>query len=420
MLFAQPTPASGSPRAVAPTTAIARLSGVGIFSTRPGALGTALRAVFQTVVRSGFHGWFAGRRPLTFQAERKEPIGTALLSPINPRPRAVFHGWFSARGAASDFNPAGSGAYHVSVLPAETCQWMAAAPGRFIIDGTLGGGGHSERFLEAGARVLGIDRDPEALAHARERLARFGDRFQTWQGNFADYLDQQAGGMGGGPADGLLLDLGVSSRQLDAPERGFSFQKEGPLDMRMGPGVELTAAELVNDWPESELLRILRSYGEEPQARRIAAAIIRRRARSPFTSTLELADCIEGEIGRRGRTHPATRTFQAIRIAVNDELGSLEHALERSVDHLKPGGRLLIITFHSLEDRMVKRFLQDRSSPWLDRPEWSEPRPNPRWAFRLLQRKAIAPGDAEIQVNPRARSAKLRVAELLDPSTPRP
>ncbi len=306
------------------------------------------------------------------------------------------------------------------MLPEETCEWMAAGPGRFIVDATLGGGGHSERFLDAGATVLGIDRDPEALAHARERLARFGDRFRTWQGNFADYFRDNPGVQGGERADGLLLDLGVSSRQLDAPERGFSFQKDGPLDMRMGPSVELTAATVVNEWPENELVRILREYGEEPQARRIVSVIVERRHERPFETTLELAGCIEERIGRRGRTHPATRTFQAIRIAVNDELGSLERALERSVDLLKPGGRLLVITFHSLEDRMVKQFMQDRSRPWIDRPEWPEPRPNPRWAFRLPQRKAIAPSDAEIRVNPRARSAKLRVAELLDPDTPRP
>ncbi|MCH7226163.1 16S rRNA (cytosine(1402)-N(4))-methyltransferase RsmH [Haloferula sp. A504] len=306
------------------------------------------------------------------------------------------------------------------MLPGETCEWMAAGPGRFIIDGTLGGGGHSERFLEAGAEVLGIDRDPEALAHARERLGRFGARFRTWEGNFADYFRDNPGVQGGEQADGLLLDLGVSSHQLDAPERGFSFQKDGPLDMRMGPSVERTAAEVVNEWPEAELTRILREFGEEPQTRRIVAAITRRRQERPFETTLDLADCIESEIGRRGRTHPATRTFQAIRIAVNDELESLRQALERSVDCLRPGGRLLVITFHSLEDRMVKQFMRDRSEPWLDRPEWPEPRPNPRWAFRLPQRKAIAPSDAEIRVNPRARSAKLRVAELLDPDTPRP
>lgn len=454
MLFALPTPAFASTRPAVPAAAIVRVPGLGVFLPRYGAFGTALRTAFRTVVRSGFHGWLSGRTLSVFQAERREPIGTVLLSPIHPRPRAGFHGWFAARGAASvffrGFRASGGAAarrdrrpggrpgfpgwfaeqrsersaaerhYHVPVLADEACEWMAAGAGRFIIDGTLGGGGHSERFLEAGASVLGIDRDPEALAHARERLARFGDRFHSREGNFAEILLTHPEVLGGVRADGLLLDLGVSSRQLDAAERGFSFQKDGPLDMRMGPSVERTAAEVVNEWPESELLRVLREYGEEPQARRIAAAIVRHRAGRPFESTLELAGCIEREIGRRGRTHPATRSFQAIRIAVNDELGSLQRALERSVEVLRPGGRLLVITFHSLEDRMVKQFMQDRSRPWLDRPEWPEPRPNPRWAFRLPRRKAIAPGDAEIRTNPRARSAKLRVAELLNPDTPRP
>ncbi|MBK1825384.1 16S rRNA (cytosine(1402)-N(4))-methyltransferase RsmH [Haloferula rosea] len=313
----------------------------------------------------------------------------------------------------------GSSDYHVSVLPRETREWMAASPDKFIIDGTLGGGGHSEMFLEAGARVLGVDRDPEALAHATARLERFGDRFRTWQGNFADLLDNPEV-QGGEQADGLLLDLGVSSRQLDAAERGFSFRGEGPLDMRMGPATDFTAADLVNTWSEDEIRKMLREYGEEPRARRIAAAIVKQREKAPFETTTQLADCIEREVGRTGRTHPATRSFQAIRIVVNDELGSLERALEASVDLIKPGGRLLVITFHSLEDRMVKRFMQDRAKQWLDQPDWPEPRPNPRWCFHLPKRKAIAPGDDEIQVNPRARSAKLRVAELLETTPTRP
>jgi 16S rRNA (cytosine1402-N4)-methyltransferase len=310
-----------------------------------------------------------------------------------------------------------SSGYHLSVLPAEVSEWMRAGEGRDLIDGTLGGGGHSEAFLKAGARVLGVDRDPEALAFASQRLAAFGDRFRTWQGNFADLRDIPEV-RGERRADGLLLDLGVSSRQLDAAERGFSFRGAGPLDMRMGPSCPFDAAEVVNHWPEEELVRIFRELGEEPRARRIAAAIVKRRATRAFDTTTDLADCIEKTIGRTGRIHPATKAFQAIRMVVNDELGSLERALEASVDVLKPGGRLLVITFHSLEDRMVKRFMQHRSKPFLDQPGWPEPRPNPDWCFRLPVRKAIAASDAEIRVNPRARSAKLRVAELLDPATP--
>ena len=385
-------------------------------------LGTVLLSPIIPLVRAAFHGWFTARPAGHFPTEKKQSLGTVAASDRhNTIARSGFHGWFAERqsvtfmSAAPDSGAASGSGYHVSVLPRETIEWMEAGEDKFIIDGTLGGGGHSEAFLKAGARVLGVDRDPEALAHASQRLSVYGNRFRTWQGNFAD-LDDCSEAQGGERADGLLLDLGVSSRQLDAAERGFSFRGEGPLDMRMGPATELTAAEVVNEWSEAELLKILWEYGEEQKARRIVRTIIARRAERRFTTTTDLADCIEQAIGRSGRTHPATKTFQAIRIAVNDELGSLERALEKSVDLLKPGGRLLVITFHSLEDRMVKRFMQDRSKEWLDQPEWPEPRRNPRRAFRLPQRKAIAPSDEEIQVNPRARSAKLRVAVLLDPA----
>ncbi|WP_226895469.1 16S rRNA (cytosine(1402)-N(4))-methyltransferase RsmH [Luteolibacter marinus] len=306
--------------------------------------------------------------------------------------------------------------YHLSVLPDEVSEWMNAREGMQIIDGTLGGGGHSESLLKAGASVLGVDRDPEALAYATRRLAAYGDRFRTWQGNFADLRDIPEV-RGERWADGLLLDLGVSSRQLDAAERGFSFRGVGPLDMRMGPSCAFDAAEVVNTWPEAELVRIFREFGEEPRARRIAAAIVKRREMRAFDTTTDLADLIERMVGRSGRIHPATKAFQAIRMAVNDELGSLERALEASVEVLKPGGRLLVITFHSLEDRMVKRFMQHRAKPFIDRKDWPEPRPNPDWCFRLPVRKAIAASDQEIRINPRARSAKLRVAECLDPAT---
>lgn len=319
----------------------------------------------------------------------------------------------AAAGEGIDhIEPEAPRAYHLPVFPQECEEWMHAVQGRFIVDGTLGGGGHSEIFLKAGAEVLGIDRDPEALAHARQRLAGFGDRFSTWEGNFAQAKEIELVKQRGG-ADGLLLDLGVSSRQLDSAERGFSFMREGPLDMRMGPSSRWTAAEIVNGWSESELTRILFEFGEEPKARRITAAIVKRRASKPFESTLELAKCIEDTVGRHGRTHPATRAFQAIRMAVNEELESLELALASAAQVLKPGGRLLIITFHSLEDRMVKRFLKHRSSQWLDHVSWPEPKPNPDYQFDLLVRKAITPSVREVGENPRARSAKLRVAQLI-------
>ncbi len=293
---------------------------------------------------------------------------------------------------------------------------MQAAPGRFIIDGTLGGGGHSEIFLQAGAAVLGIDRDPEALAHARARLIEFGDRFSTWEGNFSR-LQEIPAIQQGKRADGLLLDLGVSSRQLDSATRGFSFMREGPLDMRMGPSSPHTAAKIVNEWSETELARIFFEFGEEPRARRIAAAIVNQRAAGKFVTTTELAACIEAAVGRHGRTHPATRAFQAIRMAVNEELESLAAALAAAPSVLKPGGRLLIITFHSLEDRMVKRLLRHRSSAFIDDPGWPQPRANPDYQFQLLARKAIIPTAEETSLNPRARSAKLRVAQLLDPAS---
>ncbi|MFU8892800.1 MAG: 16S rRNA (cytosine(1402)-N(4))-methyltransferase RsmH [Luteolibacter sp.] len=305
--------------------------------------------------------------------------------------------------------------YHVSVMPDEVIAALGSLEGKFIVDGTLGGGGHSELMLEAGARVLGIDRDPEALAHARARLARFGDRFATYQANFCE-IDTIPALQEGEKPDGLLLDLGVSSRQLDAAERGFSFMREGPLDMRMGPNAPQTAAELLATIDESELIRILRQYGEEPRARRIAAAIIEGRGKQPLATTLDLANLIERAVGRNSRTHPATRAFQAIRIAVNCELESLETVLAAVPRVLKPGGRLAIITFHSLEDRLVKHHLRERATPTIDQPGWPEPRPNPQLQYRLLSRKAIAPTAKEISDNPRARSAKLRVAELLTPT----
>ena len=375
-------------------------------------------------------GWLAARRPDLFTC--KETLGTGFLSRITRMGR-VASGWLSTRpslhsyGAPNSFgqpDEAGwaDGAadsepphYHLPVMPTEVIHALGPLDGEFIIDGTLGGGGHSELMLEAGARVLGIDRDPEALAHARARLARFGDRFTTHQANFAE-IDTIPALRDGGKPDGILLDLGVSSRQLDSAERGFSFMREGPLDMRMGPNAPRTAAELLATIDEAELVGILRTYGEEPRARRIASAIVTQREKSPIATTLDLANLIERSIGRRSRIHPATRAFQAIRIAVNQELESLHAALDAVPRVLKPGGRLAIITFHSLEDRIVKHHLRERSSPFIDQPGWPEPRPNPNLQFRLLSRKAIAPTTNETSDNPRARSAKLRVAELLPPT----
>jgi 16S rRNA (cytosine1402-N4)-methyltransferase len=410
------------------------------------ALGTAQGFADQADVRIA-PGWLSVRRLITFITSRMEFSGTVLHSFFETMARATKSvlvvqplpfstpnqnhvlgtvqdfvdltdacaapGWLSAQ-APVDFseNPA-AGAYHLPVFPAEVATWMATDSEKFIIDGTLGGGGHSEIFLNAGARVLGVDRDPEALSHARARLSCFGPQFVTWEGNFTTIgLTPQL--QAGERADGLLLDLGVSSRQLDSASRGFSFMREGPLDMRMGPSSPRTAADLINRASESELVRILFEFGEESKARRIVAAIIQQRSVKPFQTTLELAACVERAVGRQGRTHPATKTFQAIRMAVNEELESLASVLTALPMILKPGGRLLIITFHSLEDRLVKRFLKHRSTAYLDDPSWPEPRPNPEYQFRLLAKKAIIPSAEEISLNPRARSAKLRVAELLE------
>ena len=445
MLFTPPILTLEAVRSAAPA-AFARVSGLGLFSDESAGSGQHAASSMQTDVRTA-PGWLSARHPLIFIAGRAKSLGTELLALfesmvraapgwLSARPSQIFFsrqngalgtargfvaqtdvcaapGWLSAQTPVDFSETLAAGDYHLPVFPAEIAEWMAPGADRFIIDGTLGGGGHSEIFLKAGARVLGVDRDPEALAHARARLTAFGERFSTWEGNFSRLPEIPEIQMGE-RADGLLMDLGVSSRQLDSAARGFSFMREGPLDMRMGPSSPRTAADIVNQWPEADIVRILFEYGEESKARRIAGAILRQRAIKPFVTTLDLANCIEKAIGRQGRTHPATKTFQAIRMAVNEELESLAAALAAAPSILKPGGRLLIITFHSLEDRMVKRFLKHRSTAFLDEPGWPEPRPNPDYQFRLLARKAIIPTAEETSLNPRARSAKLRVAQLLD------
>ena len=300
--------------------------------------------------------------------------------------------------------------YHEPVLLKQTVALLAPAPGKLFLDGTLGGGGHTEAFLEAGANVIGIDQDPQALDFAGKRLERFGDRFTPVRANFemaGPVLEElRIPGI-----DGALLDIGVSSWQIDTPERGFSFQAEGPLDMRMNPEMPLTAADLVNTAAEEDLIRIFHEYGEENNARRIARQIVHERATVSFVTTLDLVRCVEKVNPRRGHAHPATRVFQALRIAVNRELEVLETALAAISTRLNPGGRFGVITFHSLEDRIVKNFFRSRSTPWLDRPEWPAPRPNPDFQFRLLTGKPAVAAEEEASLNPRSRSAKLRVVE---------
>ena len=301
--------------------------------------------------------------------------------------------------------------YHESILLEEVVHFLAPSEGRLIVDGTLGGGGHTEALLRAGAAVKGIDRDADARNYATERLARFGGRFEAVAGCFSE-ISRLAEIGNWGKLDGILLDLGVSSHQLDAGERGFSFRFDGPLDMRMGDE-GATAADLVNGWDEADLRQIFWDLGEEKFARKIAAWIVQKRQKAPFETTLQLADGIEKLIGRRGRTHPATKVFQALRMEVNDELGELRRFLEVAPALLKIGGRLAIITFHSLEDRIVKQTFRDASKAEIDRPEWPAPRPNPDHVYRLLTRKGVAPGGEEVSRNARSRSSRLRVVERI-------
>jgi 16S rRNA (cytosine1402-N4)-methyltransferase len=302
--------------------------------------------------------------------------------------------------------------YHAPVLPAEVLETLQPRPGRVFLDGTLGGGGHSELLLEAGARVIGLDQDVEALAAATERLAPYGSQFTALHGNFRQ-ARQLLSSIGLTTVDGLLLDLGVSSHQLDTAERGFSFQRNGPLDMRMDPSSGQSAAEWLKAAPIEEMVRIFRDYGEEPRSARIASRLVQLRERHPCQTTFDLVAAVESVMRRQGPRHPATRIFQALRIAVNDELGALNDFLSFAPDLLLPGGRLALISFHSLEDRMIKRFLRRHSTPEIDRPEWPEPRPNPDCCFRLLTSSPLTASPGELAQNPRSRSAKLRSAEKL-------
>ncbi|HMJ05248.1 MAG TPA: 16S rRNA (cytosine(1402)-N(4))-methyltransferase RsmH [Chthoniobacterales bacterium] len=302
--------------------------------------------------------------------------------------------------------------YHRPVLAPEAVELLAARPGALVLDGTCGGGGHAEAILRTGADVLGLDQDPEAIAYAGERLAQFGGRVTLRQANFRDaagVLDE----LGIVTLGGALLDLGVSSRQLENADRGFSIMRNGPLDMRMDPRRELTAAEVINSYGEEELTNLFRELGEEPAARRIASQLVKQRKTEPFRETAQLARAIEKIVWRHGRRHPATQVFQALRMEVNDELGALASGLQALTPRLESGARLAVITFHSLEDRIVKNFFRDRSREWLDRPEWPEPRPNPDYQFTLITPKPVEPGAEEQRTNPRSRSAKLRVAERI-------
>jgi 16S rRNA (cytosine1402-N4)-methyltransferase len=302
--------------------------------------------------------------------------------------------------------------YHVPVLLREVTDFLAPAPGRTIVDCTLGGGGHTEALLAGGATVISLDQDPEAIQFSSQRLGGFLGRFRPVLANFRD-VGTVLDGLGVGPVDAALIDAGVSSTQLNNPAKGFSFMHDGPLEMKMSPTGPVSAADIVNTWSAEQLAEIFFRLGEEPGARRVAARIVRDREITPFTRTLQLAECIERVIPKRGRIHPATRYFQAIRMAVNGELEALTDALAALTARLAPGGRIGVISFHSGEDRIVKNFLRDRATEWLDRPEWPAPRRNPQYSLKLLTSRPVVPTEEEQKANPRSRSAKLRVAEKI-------
>lgn len=300
-------------------------------------------------------------------------------------------------------------------MPQEVLRWLAPQPGGWYLDGTLGGAGHSRLILEAaeGSRLIGLDRDPAALAAAGKVLEGFGDRVSLHHANF-DQAAEVVAGLGLDGLDGMLLDLGVSSHQLDTPERGFSFRFDAPLDMRMNPTSGETAADILNSWDEAELVRIFFEYGEERFSRRIARAVVAKRQDAPLERTGELAELVRDTVpgGRRpSRIHPATRVFQALRIAVNDELGQVERGVRAGIDLLKPGGRLVVISFHSLEDRIVKRMFREKAQGCICPPRLPICQCNKTPEVKVLTRKGVKAAEAEVEVNARARSAVLRAVE---------
>ena len=302
---------------------------------------------------------------------------------------------------------------HKSVLLQECIDALNIRPDGIYLDGTLGGAGHSSqiaRRLTEGGRLIGVDRDRTALAAAKERLAPYADRVTLVHSNFAE-IDAILDSLGIPAVNGMLFDLGVSSPQLDDASRGFSYMADAPLDMRMDKDDALTAGEVVNTWPQGELRRILYDYGEERYAPQIAAAICRAREKAPVETTLELVDIIRSAMpaqALREKQHPAKRSFQAIRIAVNDELGAVSRMMQAAVGRLNPGGRLAVITFHSLEDRIVKSEMQQAARGCTCPPEFPQCICGKKSKGRVLTRKPILPSEEELERNPRARSAKLR------------
>ncbi|WP_417686202.1 16S rRNA (cytosine(1402)-N(4))-methyltransferase RsmH [Roseibium sp.] len=321
----------------------------------------------------------------------------------------------TARSEQSIAPDAGGPVRHVPVLLGPVLDYLAPKPGEIIIDGTFGAGGYSRAFLERGASVIGIDRDPDAIAGGQGLVSEFEGRLTLVPGQFAD-LEHHARNLGHDGVDGVVLDLGVSSMQLDQAERGFSFMRDGPLDMRMeqsGP----SAADVVNELPVRDLIRIIGLLGEEKRATSVAHAIDAARKEKPFTRTIELSSLIEKVLGRnpkKAQIHPATRTFQALRIYVNGELHQAARALGAAERILKPGGRLVLVSFHSLEDRIVKKFFQERTKTRGGGSRHMPEEDVPPATFELLSRKAVDPTPEEAEANPRARSAKLRAGRRTD------
>lgn len=311
---------------------------------------------------------------------------------------------------------------HISVLLNEVIEGLQVRPGGVYVDATVGAGGHSSAMMSRaeGGRLLGLDTDPTALKLAAERLQAYIERGQVRlvRANF-EQLEERARAEGFDQVDGVLFDLGVSSMQFDTPERGFSFRTEGPLDMRMDPQGDITAAYLVSNLPEGELADLIYKYGEEPASRRIARRIVEERAKAPITTTSQLANIVSRALGGRvaGRTrnpiHPATKTFQALRIAANRELEVLEHGLEAAVNLLKPGGRLAVISFHSLEDRAVKQFIRQAQKGCICPPEYPVCVCGRQPTLKAINTKPKEATQEEARANPRSRSAKLRVGERL-------
>lgn len=299
-------------------------------------------------------------------------------------------------------------AVHVPVMLREVVDALQCQDGSWIVDGTLGLGGYARDILKASAPtgvVVGLDVDPVALKIAQDNLKEFGNRLKVVRGSYADVSDHLKS-LDRTSCNGICIDIGVSSLQIDTDERGFSFQREGPLDMRMNPDISQTAADLVNTASAEELAQWFWEYGEERFSRKIAAALVGERSRKPFTTTTELAECVKGAVpkpARFGRIHPSTRVFQALRIVVNDELGALKQFLATAPECLSDGGRVVVVSYHSLEDRLVKQ-------SWK---QWAETE-----KFKIITKRPLVPSDDEVQVNPRARSAKMRVLERVGSSQP--